>query len=115
MIWKMDQRADLAISGRALFVQKTGGGAGEKCKRATTKLCRRRRCAKRIGRWRPFLRSDSLPLTGGRAGSRAGAVRRVPDRSQLRGCPYKRSCLGALRPKRISAMDPPSIWWPGER
>jgi hypothetical protein len=29
--------------------------------------------------------------------------------------PYKRSHLVALRPTKISADDPPSIWWPGER
>jgi len=35
--------------------------------------------------------------------------------SQVRGYPYKRSALVALRPIRISASHPPSIWWPGER
>lgn len=40
---------------------------------------------------------------------------RCKDCSQLRGYPYKRSCLVALRPKPISAIDPPSTWWPGER
>jgi len=40
---------------------------------------------------------------------------RCRDCSQLRGYPYKRSCLVALRPRPISAMDPPSVWWPGER
>lgn len=40
---------------------------------------------------------------------------RCKDCSQLRGYPYKRSCLVALRPTKISASDPPSIWWPGER
>jgi hypothetical protein len=29
--------------------------------------------------------------------------------------PYKRSHLVALRPTKISANDPPSTWWPGER
>jgi len=29
--------------------------------------------------------------------------------------PYKRSQLVALRTTKISASDPPSIWWPGER
>ena len=29
--------------------------------------------------------------------------------------PYKRSCLVALRPNKISASDPSSTWWPGER
>lgn len=35
--------------------------------------------------------------------------------SQLRGYPYKRSCLVALRRNKISASDPQSTWWPGER
>ena len=29
--------------------------------------------------------------------------------------PYKRSHLVALRATKISASDPPSTWWPGER
>jgi len=33
----------------------------------------------------------------------------------LRGYAYKRSCLVALRTAKISASDPPSTWWPGER
>ena len=33
----------------------------------------------------------------------------------LRGYRYKRSHLVALRRTKISASDPPSIWWPGER
>jgi hypothetical protein len=40
---------------------------------------------------------------------------RCKDCSQVRGYPYKRSHLVALRPTKISASDPPSIWWPGER
>jgi len=35
--------------------------------------------------------------------------------SALRGYPYKRSHLVALRCTTISAKDPPSAWWPGER
>ncbi|RZN31977.1 hypothetical protein [Bradyrhizobium sp. Leo121] len=35
--------------------------------------------------------------------------------SEERGYPYKRSHLVALRPRKISASDPPSTWWPGER
>jgi hypothetical protein len=35
--------------------------------------------------------------------------------SEVRGYPYKRSHLVALRPTKISASDPPSTWWPGER
>jgi hypothetical protein len=35
--------------------------------------------------------------------------------SEERGYPYKRSHLVALRPNKISASDPPSSWWPGER
>lgn len=37
------------------------------------------------------------------------------DCSQMRGSPYKRSCPVALRLMLISALDPPSIWRPGER
>jgi hypothetical protein len=40
---------------------------------------------------------------------------RCRDCSQLRGYPYKRSHLVALRPTKISASNPPSTWWPGER
>jgi hypothetical protein len=40
---------------------------------------------------------------------------RCKDCSVLRGYPYKRSDLVALRTTKISASDPPSMWWPGER
>jgi hypothetical protein len=40
---------------------------------------------------------------------------RCKDCSQVRGYPYKRTHLVALRMKKISALDPPSVWWPGER
>jgi hypothetical protein len=40
---------------------------------------------------------------------------RCRDCSEVRGCPYKRSHLVALRPNKTSAGDPPSTWWPGER
>jgi hypothetical protein len=40
---------------------------------------------------------------------------RCKDCSETRGYPYKRSHLVALRPTKISASDPPSTWWPGER
>ena len=40
---------------------------------------------------------------------------RCKDCSQVRGYPYKRSHLVALRQTKISANDPPSTWWPGER
>ncbi|MDA9547889.1 hypothetical protein ACM43_26280 [Bradyrhizobium sp. CCBAU 45321] len=40
---------------------------------------------------------------------------RCKDCSQVRGYPYKRSELVALRPTKISASHPPSTWWPGER
>ena len=40
---------------------------------------------------------------------------RRKDCSQVRGYPYKRSHLVALRVSKISASDPPSTWWPGER
>jgi len=36
-------------------------------------------------------------------------------RNARRGYPYKRSHLVALRPTKISANDPPSTWWQGER
>jgi hypothetical protein len=40
---------------------------------------------------------------------------RCKDCSQVRGYPFKRSHLVALRTTKISASDPPSTWWPGER
>ncbi len=40
---------------------------------------------------------------------------RCRDCSQLRGHAYKRSHLVALRPTKMSASYPPSMWWPGER
>jgi hypothetical protein len=40
---------------------------------------------------------------------------RCKDCSQVRRYPFKRSHLVALRTTKISASDPPSIWWPGER
>jgi hypothetical protein len=40
---------------------------------------------------------------------------RCKDCSRVRGYPYKRSHFVALRPTKISASDPPSTWWPGER
>jgi len=40
---------------------------------------------------------------------------RCNDCSRVRGYPYKRSCLVALRPNPISAAHPRSVWWPGER
>jgi hypothetical protein len=40
---------------------------------------------------------------------------RCKDCSQVRGYSYKRSLLVALRSTKISACDPPSAWWPGER
>jgi hypothetical protein len=40
---------------------------------------------------------------------------RCKDCSQVRRYPYKRSHLVALRANKISASDPPSTWWPGER
>ena len=35
--------------------------------------------------------------------------------SEVRGYPYKRGHLVALRTTKITASDPPSTWWPGER
>src|SRR6185312_11764939 len=40
---------------------------------------------------------------------------RCKDCSQVRGYAYQRSHLVALRPTKISASDPASTWWPGER
>ena len=40
---------------------------------------------------------------------------RCKDCSEVRGYAYKRSHLVALRPTKISASDPSSTWWPGER
>ena len=40
---------------------------------------------------------------------------RCKDCSQVRRYPHKRSHLVALRQTKISASDPPSTWWPGER
>ena len=40
---------------------------------------------------------------------------RCQDCSQVRGYPYKRSHVVALRQTKISAADPASTWWPGER
>ena len=40
---------------------------------------------------------------------------RCKDCSEARGYPYKRSHLVALRATKITASDPPSTWWPGER
>jgi hypothetical protein len=34
---------------------------------------------------------------------------------EVRGYPYKRSHLVALRATKITPSDPPSTWWPGER
>jgi hypothetical protein len=40
---------------------------------------------------------------------------RYKECSRLQGRPFKRSHLVALRATKISANDPPSTWWPGER
>jgi hypothetical protein len=40
---------------------------------------------------------------------------RCKDCSRLQGRPYKRSHLVALRVTKITASDPASTWWPGER
>ena len=37
------------------------------------------------------------------------------DCLQIRGYPFKRSHLVALRSTKISASDPPMTWFPGER
>jgi hypothetical protein len=38
---------------------------------------------------------------------------RYKDCSAVRGYPYKRSHLVALRATKITASDPPTTWWPG--
>jgi hypothetical protein len=40
---------------------------------------------------------------------------RCKDCSRQSGRPFKRSHLVALRSTKISAFNPPSTWWPGER
>jgi hypothetical protein len=40
---------------------------------------------------------------------------RCKNCTRLQGRPYKRSHLIALRTTKITASDPPSTWWPGER
>ncbi|MBR0798605.1 hypothetical protein JQ615_24760 [Bradyrhizobium jicamae] len=40
---------------------------------------------------------------------------RCKDCSRRSGHPFKRSHLVALRTNKISAMNPPSVWWPGAR
>lgn len=40
---------------------------------------------------------------------------RCKDCSRIPGYPFKRSHLVALRSTKISALSPPSEWWPGER
>lgn len=40
---------------------------------------------------------------------------RCKDCSRQHGHPFKRSHLVALRTTKISTMNPPSTWWPGER
>ena len=40
---------------------------------------------------------------------------RCKDCSEVRGYPYKRSHLVALRATKITASDPRSTWWPGDR
>jgi hypothetical protein len=43
------------------------------------------------------------------------ALNRNVERVFNRDRKDKRSHLVALRPTKISASDPPSAWWPGER
>lgn len=40
---------------------------------------------------------------------------RCKDCSERHGRPFKRSSLVALRATKISAGNPRSVWWPGER
>jgi hypothetical protein len=45
---------------------------------------------------------------------RGGTWRRKDGREDIE-YPYKRGHLIALRTAKITASDPPSTWWPGER
>ena len=56
-----------------------------------------------------------LPPTEDDSNPRIGTLYALPGLLAGRGHPYKRSHLVALRPTKISASDPPSTWWPGER
>jgi hypothetical protein len=65
-----------------------------------------------------------MPMIGADQADLPGRIRRLffelcaGDRQSgggADGYPYKRSHLVALRPTKISALDPPSTWWPGER
>jgi hypothetical protein len=40
---------------------------------------------------------------------------RCKDCSRHSGRPFKQSHLAALRSTKMSAFNPPSTWWPGER
>jgi hypothetical protein len=60
----------------------------------------------------PVHRGRAHPLSHAREPER---YMRCKDCSAVRGYPYKRSHLIALRPTKITASDPPSTWWPGER
>jgi hypothetical protein len=65
-----------------------------------------------VTRWR----SPTRRRTGGSAlVHELERYMRCKDCSQVRRYPYKRSHLVALRATKISASDPPSTWWPGER
>jgi hypothetical protein len=46
---------------------------------------------------------------------RTGALYALQGLLAGSGLPYKRSHLVALRPTKISASEPRSTWWPGER
>jgi hypothetical protein len=45
----------------------------------------------------------------------SSAIRGAETARKCAGYAYKRSHLVALRTTKISAKDPPSTWWPGER
>lgn len=40
---------------------------------------------------------------------------RCNDCTRASGFPFRRSHLVAMRTNKISAANPPSVWWPGER
>jgi hypothetical protein len=65
-----------------------------------------------IDQKRRFQESTPAPPAEGDAHPRIGALQGLFRGS---GYPYKRSHLVPQRPTKISALDPPSTWWPGER
>ena len=110
-----DRLACIAWNQRMLGFQGTGSALSEPRRRferadisilrsAASAATRTRPCALNIVR-----RPKATPI------HELERYMRCKDCSQVRGYPFKRSHLVALRPSKISALDPPSTWWPGER